>query len=76
MHRDPASSLPGIVVKIIEPVIPGDADKVQISIQRGDDRSQKIRIANTLLDAQGEAGALKSGAAVRIVIRPKPKDTI
>ena len=74
MHRDPASSLSGIVEKIITPTIPGDAEKVEISIQSGDDPSQRIRIANTLIDARGETIPLKKGAAVHIVIGPKPKD--
>jgi hypothetical protein len=73
MHRQ-AISLPGTVEKIITPTIPGDAEKVEISIQSGDDPGQRIRIANTLIDAEGEAVALKSGAAVRIVISPKAKD--
>ena len=75
MHREAASSLPGIVDKVIEPAIPGDAENVQISIQSGDDPSQKIRIANAF-NALGETVALKRGAPVRIVIRPKPKGTI
>jgi hypothetical protein len=73
MHRQ-TISLPGTVEKIITPTIPGDAEKVEISIQSGDDPGQEIRIANTLIDAQREAVALKSGAAVRIVISPKAKD--
>jgi hypothetical protein len=75
MHRDAARSLPGIVEKVIKPAIPGDAEKVQISFQSGDDPSPKIRIANTF-NALGETVALKRGAPGRIVIRPKPKDTI
>ena len=73
MHRQ-AISLPGTVEKIITPAIPGDAEKVEISIQSGDDPGQRIRIANTLIDPQVEAVALKSGAAVRIVVSPKEKD--
>jgi aromatic ring-opening dioxygenase catalytic subunit (LigB family) len=76
MHHDAASSLPGTVEKIIKPMIPGEVEKVQISIQSGDDPNQRIRIANTLIDARGEAVALKRGAALHIVIRPKPKDTV
>ena len=76
MHHDAASSLPGTVEKIIKPMIPGEAEKVQISIQSGDDPNQRIRIANTLIGARGEAVALKRGAALHIVIRPKPKDTV
>jgi hypothetical protein len=76
MHHDAASSLPGTVEKIIKPMIPGEAEKVQISIQSGDDPNQRISIANTLIDARGEAVPLKRGAAVHIVIRPKPKNAI
>ena len=76
MHHDAASSLPGTVEKIIKPMIPGEAKKVQISIQSGDDPNQRIRIANALIDARGVAVPLKRGAAVHIVIRPKSKDTI
>ena len=76
MHHHAASSLPGTVQKIIKPMIPGEGEKVQISIQSGDDPNQRIRIANTLIDARGEAVALKRGAALHIVIRPKPKDTV
>ncbi len=74
MHRDAASTLPGVVEKIITPTIPGDPEKVEISIQSGDDPGHKIRIANTLINAVDEAVALKKGAVVNFVIRPKPKD--
>jgi hypothetical protein len=73
MHDDAASSLPGTVEKIIKP-IRGEAEKVQIVIQSGDEPNQKIRIANILADARGETVSLKKGAAVQIVVRPKPKD--
>jgi hypothetical protein len=76
MHHDAASSLPGTVEKIIKPTIQGEAERVQIAIQSGDDLNQKIRIANILVDARGEAVSLKRGAAVQVVIRPKPKDPI
>ena len=72
MHRQ-AISLPGIVEKIITPTLPGDVEKVEISIQSGEDPGQRIRIANTLINAAGEAVALKKGAVVNFVIRPKPK---
>jgi hypothetical protein len=75
MHHDAASNLPGIVEKIIKP-IQDEAEKVQIDFQSGNDPNQKIRIANILVDARGEAVSLKRGAAVQIVVRPKPKDSI
>jgi hypothetical protein len=76
MHHDAASTLPGIVEKVIEPIIQGEAEKVQIAFQSGDDPNQKIRIANILVDARGEVVSLKTGAAVQIIIRPKSKDPI
>jgi hypothetical protein len=75
MHDDAASSLPGTVEKIIKS-IRGEAEKVQIAIQSGDDPKQKIRIANILVDTRGEAVSLKRGAVVQIVVRPKPEDLI
>jgi hypothetical protein len=73
MHRQ-AIRLPGTVEKIIAPAIPGDAETVEISIQSGDDPGQRIRIANALINAVGDAVALKKRAVVNFVIRPKPKD--
>lgn len=73
MHRQ-AIRLPGTVEKIITPTIPGDAETVEISIQSGDDPGQRIRIANSLINAVGDAVALKKRAVVNFVIRPKPKD--
>jgi hypothetical protein len=75
MHDDAAGSLQGTVEKIIKP-IRGEAEKVQIAIQGGDDPNQKIRIANILVDARGEAVSLKTGAVVQIIVKPKPKDPI
>jgi hypothetical protein len=63
------------VEKIIKP-IQGEAEKVQIAFQSGNDPNQKIRIANILVDARGEAVSLKRGAAVQIIARLKPKDPI
>jgi hypothetical protein len=76
MHNGTPSNLPGIVEKVIKPIIQGEAEKVQIAFQGGDDSNQKIRIANILADARGDAVSLKTGAAVQIIIRPKSKDPI
>jgi hypothetical protein len=75
MHHDAASKLPGTVEKIIKP-IQGEPEKVQIAFQNGNDPNQKLRIANILVDARGEEVSLKTGAAVQIVVRPKPQDPI
>jgi hypothetical protein len=56
------------VKAIIEPTVPGEAEKVQIAIQTGEEPNQEIRIANTLTNAQAETVALKRGAALRLGI--------
>jgi hypothetical protein len=76
MRDDAPKNLQGTADEIIEPTFPGEAEKVEISIRAGKGPNQKIRIANTLASARGETVALKRGAAVRVVIRPKPKATI
>ena len=75
MHDDATGSLRGTVEKIIKH-IRGEAEKARIAIQCGDDPNQKIRIANILVDTRGESVSLKTGAAVQIIVRPKPKDAI
>jgi hypothetical protein len=76
MRNEAANNLPGAVEKIIEPTVPGENEKVEISIPTGANPNQKIRIANTLTGARGEPVALKRGAALRVVIRPKAKATV
>jgi len=75
MVYDAANVLRGEVKAIIKPTVPGEAEKVQISIQTGEEPNQEIRIGNTLTNSRGEAVALKSGAALHVVIHPKPKAT-
>jgi hypothetical protein len=49
MHCHAASSLLGTVEKVIEPMIPGDAEKVEISIQIGHSRqSCRTMLSNEL----------------------------
>jgi hypothetical protein len=67
-----------VAYRAFPPIKPvrGEAEKVQIAIQGGDDPNQKIRIANILIGARGEAVSLKTGAVVQIIVKPKPKDPI
>jgi|HubBroStandDraft_4_1064222.scaffolds.fasta_scaffold02332_3 hypothetical protein len=67
--------LRGKVKAIHKPTVPGEAEKVQISVQTGEEPNQEIRIPNTLTDARGETVALKQGATLQLVIRPKSKAT-
>jgi hypothetical protein len=46
MVYDAANVLRGEVKEIINPTVPGEAEKVQISIQTGEEPNQEIRIAN------------------------------
>jgi hypothetical protein len=75
MVYDAAHVLRGEVKAIIESTVPGEAEKVQISIKTGGEPNQEIRIANTLINARGEPVTLKKGAALLVVIQPKPKAT-
>lgn len=75
MVYDTANVLRGEVKAIIKPTVPGEAEKVQICIQTGEEPNQEIRIANSLTNAQGETVVLKRGAGLHVVIRPKPKAT-
>jgi len=75
MHDEAANNLLGAVEKIIKSTVLGETEKVEISIPTGANPNQKIRIANALTGARGEPVALKKGAALRVVIRPKAKAT-
>jgi hypothetical protein len=70
-----ANVLRGKVKAINKPTVPGEAEKVQISVQTGEEPNPEIRIPNTLTDARGETVALKRGATLQLVIRPKSKAT-
>ena len=76
MSNEAANNLLGTVEKIIEPTVLGETEKVDISIPTGANPNQKIRIANTLTGVRGEPVALKRGAALRVVIRPKANATV
>ena len=76
MRNEAANNLLGTVEKIIEPTVLGETEKVDISIPTGANPNQKVRIANTLTGVRGEPVALKRGAALRVVIRPKANATV
>ena len=58
----------GNVQKIIRTVIPGEADKAEISIDEAEDLYREIRIDNVLTDEQGGKLHLKPGAKVDVTV--------
>jgi hypothetical protein len=68
----PALTLPAVVEKIIKPVVPGEPEKAQITIQGADDLYREIRVENSLKNSAGEKVKLKSGAEVEVTIDASP----
>jgi hypothetical protein len=75
-NEKPSTTLPGVVEKIIPPSFPGQAEKAQIAIEGADDLYREVRIANTLLDQNGEAVKLKLGAEVEVTVEAEPEATV
>ena len=71
-----STTLPGLVEKIIKPIVPGEPEKAQISVEGADELYREIRIENNLKDAEGEPVKLKPGAEVDVTIEASPKDTV
>jgi hypothetical protein len=68
-------TLPGIVEKIIPPVVPSEPEKAQIALEGAEDLYREIRVENTLQDPDGNPVALKKGAEVDVTIAAEPKAT-
>lgn len=68
-------TLPGIVEKIITPVIPNEPEKAQIAVEGADHLYREIRVKNRLKDEDGKEVALKPGAEVDIKIEAEPHAT-
>jgi hypothetical protein len=54
--------------RVINPVVPGETEKAQISVEEGDDLYREIRIENVVTDENGKKARLKAGADVDVVI--------
>jgi hypothetical protein len=67
-NEKPAVTLPGVVEKIVKPIVPSEPEKAQIAIQGADDLYREIRVENTLENAAGEKVRLKPGAEVDVTI--------
>ena len=56
------------VKKIIPPLMSGEPETVEIRLDDAEDLYREIRIANTFTDQNGEAGSLKPGSRVAIIV--------
>jgi hypothetical protein len=68
-------TLPGVVEKVIKPIVPTEPEKAQISVEGADHLYREIRVENKLKDADGKEVALKPGAEVDVTIEAGPHDT-
>ncbi|MGB6485157.1 MAG: hypothetical protein WBE86_16880 [Candidatus Acidiferrales bacterium] len=75
MAEKPSTTKPGVVEKIIKPVVPDQPEKAQISVESADHLYREIRIENTLIDEKGKEVRLKEGARVEVIVEADPKDT-
>jgi hypothetical protein len=73
MSHDAIKSLSGRVDKIIRPLVPGEAEKLQISFHGCDEPDQKIRIPNGFTNVQGDKVALKQGSSIHLAVTDKPQ---
>lgn len=68
-------TLPGIVEKIITPIIPTEPEKAQIAVEGADHLYREIRVENRLKNEDGKEVALKPGAEVDVKIEAEPHAT-
>ena len=75
MTEKPSTTKPGVVERIIKPVVPEEPEKAQIAVEGADHLYREIRIENTLIDDKGKEVKLKEGAEVEVIVEADPKDT-
>jgi len=67
------------VRKIIPPLMSGEAETVEISLDDAEDLYREIRIANIFTDQNGAAGSLRPGSHVDVIVEADteavPKET-
>ncbi len=70
-----AKTMPGIVEKVIPPIVPNEPEKAQIAVEGADHLYREIRIENRLKDERGKEVALEPGAEVDVTIEAEPDAT-
>lgn len=73
-NEKPAITLPGVVERIVKPIVPSEPEKAQIAIEGADDLYREIRVENALEDGAGEKVKLKPGAHVDVTIEASKDD--
>lgn len=75
MAEKPSTTKPGVVERIIKPVVPEEPEKAQIAVEGADHLYREIRIENALIDENGREVKLKEGAEVEVIVEADLKDT-
>jgi len=75
MAEKSSTTRPGVVEKIIKPIVPDEPEKAQIAVEGADHLYREIRIENTLVDEKGKEVKLKEGAEVDVIVEADAKDT-
>ena len=76
MPRKSKAKKPGIVRKVIKPIVPSEPEKAEIEIHDADDLYKEIRIENKLVDSEGKKVKLKPNAPVDVIVEADEKDTV
>jgi hypothetical protein len=71
--EQPSTSMSGTVDKIIPERNPSQPETADISIEKGHQPSQSLRVENTLTDENGDEVRLKKGAQVDITVTAETK---
>lgn len=70
-----STTMAATVEKIIKPLVSGEPEKAQISVEGAEHLYREIRIENNMTTPDGETVGLKPGAEVNVVIEADPEDT-
>ncbi len=76
MTEKSSTTRPGVVEKIIKPIVPEAPEKAQIAVKWADHLYREIRIENTLVDENGKEVKLKEGAEVEVIVEADLTDTV
>jgi hypothetical protein len=72
--KQPSTTMPGTVDKIIPSLGPSRPEKAQIGMEGADHRYRVLRIENALTDEHGDDVKLRKGANVEVTVTAKAGD--
>jgi hypothetical protein len=67
-------TLPGVVEKIIPPIVDSEPEKAQVKVETADHLYRELRVDNALTDQEGKKVGLKVGAEVDVTIEANAAD--